>query len=159
MREIKFRGKCVDRDLKPKEIKSRGKRVDRDLQTKEIKQNGKVIIGSLDISLVGMPRTYISGFVIGDKKQTIPIKVEVDPETVGQYTGFTDASGRQLYEGDKIKRHYAYDIDIDDRDETEYRIKYNTEEGGWEVVHDSDGYHEAWLCAELAAADYVAIGG
>ena len=141
MREIKFRGKCVERDLK----------------TKEIKQNGKVIIGSLDISRFGMPRAYISGFVIGDKKQTIPIKVEVDPETVGQYTGFADGIGRELYEGDKIKRHYVYDVD--DRDETEYRIKYNTEEGGWEVVNDSDGYHEEWLCAGSAAADYVAIGG
>ncbi len=140
MRAIKFRGRCVDRDLK----------------TNEIKQNGKLIIGSLDVPRLGAPRVYISGFVVGDKKQNIPLKVEVDPETVGQYTGFADGIGRELYEGDKIKIHYVYDID--DRDETEYRIKYNTKEGCWEVVCDSDGYHEEWLCAG-SAVNYVAIGG
>lgn len=74
-----------------RKIKFRGKRLD----------NGEWIYGDLihiDKSDIGIVTDY-------DHWQGR----RVDPETVGQFTGITDDSGKYVYEGDRLEAVYKYD--------------------------------------------------
>ncbi len=104
------------------EVLFRGKRID----------NGKWIVGHLLRYENGRARIIESHTDIfcyeNDENTIVALAYEVDPETVGQFTGLVGKNGKKVFEDDVVV--ICYETDGEDFSETK-RVHYNEQECCW----------------------------
>lgn len=130
MREILYRGKPI------KTIE--------DLYTEEILfDESKFVFGQLVFD-GGQP--VLVGEVVDTDPEYIDVKwwVYVQPETVGQYIGRTDANGVKIFEGDILKCYCIYD-------DRRVNAFYDEEADAWydKICYEPVCYNEVTASCEL----------
>lgn len=86
----------------------------------------------------------------------MPFGYKVDEKTVGQYTGFNDGVDQEIFEGAHLMYHNVKEDEPDDLKEREFVVRWDNDEGAFEIINASDGSNEEWLRSG-DSIDYVAV--
>ena len=70
-------------------------------------ENGEWYEGSLHLEYEGVTNTFQGAYLLGKYspayKNAVHGYIEVDPETVSEFTGMVDSTGQKIFEGDVCK--------------------------------------------------------
>jgi uncharacterized phage protein (TIGR01671 family) len=78
------------------------------------------------------------------------VKEEVDPETVGEYTGSTDKNGTKIFEGDTVRVVY-------NTKEFEYIVVWDESESGFKATNCKENYGDNFQY--LGCCDEIEVVG
>ncbi len=99
-----------------REILFRGKR----------KDNGEWEEGYVfDDNLIGSGKVFVGAVVIENNKLTGTSFCEVIPDTIGQYTGFTDINGTKIFNGDILQNKTG-----------QFCVFWNKRFGNWGLINE-----------------------
>ena len=129
-----------------REILFRGKRT----------YNGKWVEGSLVVT--SQCNAYIISTVEDKRDATVLVNqcsLNVDPETVGQYTGLTDKNGKRIFEGDIIVvEGEKWCVGYDDM-----RARFALFHTSWELMRNIPNYCEREVIGNIHDNSKILKGG